>query len=252
MKKLEITIDTAGNMFNNSFIIKIDAANCTSLVDGSACLEHNVYDGWRYSNQRFESGKIYGLIGEYQQGCMYLSYLLGGRIDFGNLKIYCNDVEITRNDLKVNSWNLEPQKEHYKKAIVKKAIEKALKSSCLEENFSSIAEKFLLTPPRFDRRLFQLSGERWRASAALGYAERKKIFYAPYKTSEFYYNMCQSGLLKVLRELANSGAMVLLPVGSDDFMKHIADECIYIKQTYNIDSLKQLYLERFGNDNWIS
>ena len=98
--------------------------------------------------------------------------------------------------------------------------------------------------------MFQLSGERWRASAALGYASCKKIFYAPYRASRFYYDMSQSALLKALKELTASGAIVLLPVGSDNFVKHIADECIYIKQEFDVEELKERYQELFGTGEW--
>ena len=148
------------------------------------------------------------------------------------------------------SWNLEPHYEKYKKAVVKKSIEKAIRENQCEEDFQTIAKRFILTEPRYDRKLFQLSRERWRASAALGYASGKKIFYAPYRASKFYYNMCQSALLKALKELTASGAIVLLPVGSDDFMKHIADECIYIKQEYDVEELKERYQELFGTGEW--
>ena len=94
----------------------------------------------------------------------------------------------------------------------------------------------------FGRKFKGLSGERWRVSAALGYAEGRRILYALYKTSNFYYQMCQSGLLKALRELTDAGAIVLLPVGSDEFVKYIADKCLYIKPCiYNIDDLRQRY-----------
>lgn len=183
---------------------------------------------------------------------MYLSYLLGGKIDFGNLKIYGNGIELSRNDLTYHSWNLEPSKETYRKAKVKKSIEDALKENNSEESFKDIAEKFILTPQRFDRKFFQLSTERWRACAALGYAKGKQIFYAPYQTSSFYYQMCQSGLLKALKELTNSGAIVLLPVGSDHFIKYIADICIdlNVQYQYDINRLKKLY-QHYGNNNWI-
>ena len=138
----------------------------------------------------------------------------------------------------------------YRNAVVKKSIEKALlKSQCVED-FDAIAEKFILTEPRYDRKLFQLSGERWRASAALGYANRKKIYYAPYEFSKFYYDMCCSGLLKVLKELTADGAIVLLPAGSDEFLKHIADECIYTNHRYDIAQLKKLYAEKFDGEKW--
>ena len=233
------------------FEIRIDATACTSMVAGLASFPGKYEsDIWRYENLRFESGKIYGLVGEYGQGPMFLSYLLGGKVKFDDLKLYYNDTEINRHDLERISWNLEPHYEKYKKAVVKKSIEKAIRENQCAEDFETIAERFILTEPRYDRKLFQLSRERWRASAALGYASGKKIFYAPYRASKFYYNMCQSALLKALKELTASGAIVLLPVGSDDFMKHIADECIYIKQEYDVEELKERYQELFGTGEW--
>lgn len=237
----------------NSFFINIDSSRCTSLIEGGAVVgKENFCDSWRYDSLQFESGNIYALVGEHGQGCMYLSYLLGGKIDFGNLKIYINGNEIRKPDLELISWNLEPNEERYGNKIVKKSIEKALDRNKSKESFSDMQDKFLLTQPRFSRKLKYLSGERWRASAALGYAEGRRIFYAPYKTSNFYYQMCQSGLLKALRELTDAGAIVLLPVGSDEFVKYIADKCLYIKPcSYNIDDLRQRYKELFNRDDWI-
>ena len=36
---------------------------------------------------------------------MYLSYLLGGRVDFGDLQIYFNEKKVTREDLFRMGWN---------------------------------------------------------------------------------------------------------------------------------------------------
>lgn len=210
------------------FNIEIDSSRCTSLVEGCQRLDKSTYDYFRYSDFSLNSGKIYGIISEYGQGCMYLSYLLGGRLEFDNLQISLNDEKVVKEDLAAISWNLEPSKEKYKNSRVKKSIDKALREGSREESFDEIAEKFILTKPRYDRKLRQLSGERWRASAALGYAKEKKIFYAPYQTSEFYYQMSHSGLLQTLRNLTEDGAMVLLPAGSDRFLKHIVDECLYL------------------------
>lgn len=125
---------------------------------------------------------------------------------------------------------------------MKKSIDKALCEGCRGESFDKIAEKFLLTKPRYDRKLIQLSGERWKASAALGYAKEKKIFYTPYETSEFYYNMLQKGLLEVLKNLTEDGTIILLSAGSDIVLKHIADECIYLDSEYDFEDMKKLYL----------
>lgn len=233
------------------FNIKIDSSKCTSLVEGLHKFDKSTYDIFKYSDFSFNSGKIYGIISEYGQGCMYLSYLLGGRVEFNNLQISINDKKVVKEDLASISWNLEPSKEKYKNEIVKKSIDKALRESSREESFDQIAEKFLLTKSRYSRRLMQLSGERWRASAALGYAKEKNIFYTPYKTSDFYYQMLQNGLLKALRNLTDDGAIVLLTAGSDVVIKHIVDECIYLDREYDFDNLKKVYLEEFGENNWI-
>ena len=170
-------------------------------------------------------------------------------MEFNDLKIYMNESKIRKQDLELISWNLEPSEEKYGSMVSGKSIEKALAKNNSNESFSDIQDKFLLTQSRLSSKLKYLSGERWRASAALGYAERRRIFYAPYKTSKFYYDMCQSGLLKALRELTDVGAIVLLPVGSDEFVKYIADKCIYIKPcSYNIDDLKQRYKALFNID----
>ena len=238
-------------MFSKPFELRIDSSKCICDLDGGAFLDGKTYDTWRFRDLRIESGKIYGLISEYEQGSMYLSYLLGGRIKFGNLRIFCNDVEVSRNELEKISWNLEPSNEIYKNAVVKKSIERAIRKNGYAEAFDTIAERFLLTEPRYGCKLRQLSGERWRASAALGYVSRKKIFFAPYNSSRFYYRMCGSVLLKALRELTADGAVVLLPVGSDEFMKYIADECIYMDPEYDVLRLKNSYDELFGKQEWV-
>lgn len=237
---------------DNSFNIRIDVIQ-RNMAGGVTYLGKDYgYDCLHYCNLRLESGRIYGLISEYGQGCMYLSYLLGGKVDTKELSISVNEKETSRRELEKLSWNLEPSREHYRNAVVIKAIQKAIKKNRLKDSFSDIQNRFFLTQPRQDRKLFQLSGERWRASAALGYVEGKQIFYAPYKTSEFYYQMCQSGLLKALRELTDNGAVVLLPCGSDDFLKHIVDECIYLDRERDcyIEELQNRYQEIFGHGEW--
>ena len=240
-------------MADNPFSIRVDVIHKNMAAGVTYLGKDYGYDCLHYRNLQLKSGKIYGLISEYGQGCMYLSYLLGGRVDTKELSISVNKKKASRRELEKHSWNLEPSREWYRNAVVIKAIQKAIKKNGLKDSFSDIQQKFCLTPPRQDRKLFQLSGERWRASAALGYVEGKRIFYAPYKTSEFYYQMCQSGLLKALRELTDSGAVVLLPCGSDDFLKHIVDECIYLDRERDcyMGELQTRYQEIFGHKEWI-
>ena len=95
-------------MNQKDFRLRIDSTNCTSMIAGTAFLGKDKFeDTWWYRSLEFESGKIYALISEYGQGCRYLSYLLGGRVDFEDLKVYLNENEVLPKDLSLISWNLE-------------------------------------------------------------------------------------------------------------------------------------------------
>ena len=87
----------------------------------------------------------------------------------------------------------------------------------------------------------ELSGERWRAAAALGYAQHKQIFFAPYRPSIFYAQMCRQGLVQALRQLTDSGAVVVLPTGSDTFLRQIADEVVYLDPSFENDAEQEAY-----------
>ena len=210
-------------------IIRTDASKCIHILQGCSRFNNGMSDNWYYSDIVFKTGRSYALVSEYQQGCMYLSYLLGGQIEIKDgLEIYLDDNRITQETLRDISWNLEPSYESYKNLIVRKSVEKALKSGYVEESFEQLAEGFCLTPERYDRKLRQLSGERWSASAAVGYASGKKVFYAPYNSSDFY---CANARLKqTIDYLTSHDCMVLLPVGSDMYLKDLVDQCIYIEQ----------------------
>ena len=87
-------------MNQKDFRLRIDSTNCTSMIAGTAFLGKDKFeDTWWYRSLEFESGKIYALISEYGQGCRYLSYLLGGRVDFEDLKVYLNENEVLPKDL---------------------------------------------------------------------------------------------------------------------------------------------------------
>ena len=59
-------------------------------------------DNWYYSDIVFKTGRSYALVSEYQQGCMYLSYLLGGQIEIKDgLEIYLDDMERSHPDATV-------------------------------------------------------------------------------------------------------------------------------------------------------
>ncbi len=215
-------------------IIRIDAGKCKSIVQGYAQFEDGMSDYFYYNDYNFGSGKAYGLVSEYQEGCMYLSYLLGGRINsIDDLEIFLDNKKILAHDLYEMSWNLEPSNEKYKNKIVKKSIEEALNHKYVKESFEEISKAFYLTEARFDRKLKNLSGERWRASAALGYSLGKRIFFAPYKPSNYFQYLSETVFTNVISFLKDKDCLVVLPVGSDRVIKGLTDEIIYILQKPN-------------------
>ena len=71
--KFVIRSNTVGNSF--LAVYAEDASKCTSLMEGGAFLDgKKEYDFWRFRDIKLESGKIYGLVGEYGQRPMYMSY----------------------------------------------------------------------------------------------------------------------------------------------------------------------------------
>ncbi|MBO7632652.1 MAG: hypothetical protein J6S78_10035 [Lachnospiraceae bacterium] len=207
-------------------VIRIDIGNSDVLSGVATFKKMGMLDYWFYENLEFETGKSYGLISEYMQGCMYVSYLLGGRIEpEKGASIYIDGKKTDASGLEAISWNIEPYYEKYKDFVVRKSVEKALEKRMVPETFEQIAETFTLTEARYDRKLSQLSGERWRASTAIGYASGKKIFFGPYQCSEFYARMHR--LPEITRFLTERGCMVVLPAGSDMYLKKFVDQCVY-------------------------
>ncbi len=179
---------------------------------------------------QFESGKSYGIISEYGQGCELLSYLLGGALSeksYAEQNILLNGKAITAAELSYLAWEIEPHKTQYEKWAVKKSIDKALKNEFVADDFDTIAKHFGLTEARYDRKLRQLSGERWFASMAIGYALGKRIFFAPYQTSSFY-KQCSVRFRSAVAKLKAENCIVLLPCGTDRVLSTLVDECIVV------------------------
>lgn len=212
--------------FQGTFTLHVDTSACSTLADSDPLL----HDTWYFRDLVLQSGHVYGLVSEYGQGCEGVSYLLGGKTEYPDVNIRCGDMLLNRQALSEAAWMLEPQKAAYGRQRVRRAVEGALSGSA---DFAEIAELFHLTAERSDRRFIHLSGERWRAAAALGYAMHRKIFFAPYCTSMFYRQICSSGFSGVLDVLRHAGAVILLPAGSDAFLRQIADQVLYLDPQEN-------------------
>lgn len=135
----------------DGFSIKVEITQRNMAAGGAYLGKDYGCDCLYYRNLRLESGRIYGLISEYGQGCMYLSWLLGGKAATDELLISLNDQKMSRRDLQKISWNLEPSRERYRNAVVIKAIQNAIWKNGLSDSFSDIQNRFFLSSPRQDR-----------------------------------------------------------------------------------------------------
>lgn len=211
------------------FTIEIHpGGNLLSISDTITGYRGKQTDTFLKQDIMLESGKAYGLVSEYGLGCEFVSFLIGGKLSrdsYLEQPVLWNGTQIAQAQLAHLAWEIEPCKTRYEKWTVKKSIEDALKQGLVDDTFASIASSFGLTEARYDRSLHQLSGERWFASMAIGYALGRRIFFAPYQTSLFY-QQCAHRFRLTLAKLKQENCLVLLPCGSDRVLRQFTDQCI--------------------------
>ena len=184
-------------------------------------------------NYSFKKGKIYGIIGEQGEGGELISSLLSGRIPIKDEEIYCDDIELNNYKLKCMGWYVG--KREYlgtivkKQITVKKALKLAMKKYKRYKNLKDIVEEFHLTLDRLDYKISNYSGERLRASLAIGYASNRIIYCFPWmNTAEFHDIILSSGVFRFFTKLKEEGCIIILPTSRRENVIGFADEIIDI------------------------
>lgn len=181
----------------------------------------------------FKRGMIYGIIGEQGEGGELISSLLSGRIPIVNEEIYCDGKLVDNVVLKQLGWYVG--KSEYCRGIVKKqiSVKKALlyaiKKYKRYQNLNEVIEEFHLSPDKLHYKISNYSGEKWRASLAIGYASRKEIFcFSWMNTACFNSILLSSGVFRFFKKLKEDGAIILLPTSRRENVIGLADEIIEI------------------------
>lgn len=181
----------------------------------------------------FERGKIYGLIGEHGSGGEIISSLLSGRTDLNGNTVYFDDVKVS--DVSIQNCGWYVGKAEYAKGLikrelsVKKAIGKAIKNSHRYEVVNEVVEDFHLTPDRLDYKLSDYSGERLRASLAIGYASNKVIYCFPWMNTAYFHDIIlSSGVFRFFKRLKKEGCIIILPTSRIKNVAGLVDEVIEI------------------------
>lgn len=170
----------------------------------------------------FEKGKLFGVVGEFGEGGAALSCGLTGGTSFYEGEIYIDGIEKTYKDLVDISWYVGNDMYSLKKVgicferpkinkrTIKEQIEQGVKSRLTVSDCTTIQEMFQISNERIERNIAFLSGERLKASAAIGYAFGKQIFCFPWMNSNDFEHLKEQ-LSKVVDVLLNAGCTVIMP-----------------------------------------
>lgn len=200
-------------------------------VIGTCNLFHygKVVDCINHFNYEFTGGKVYGIIGEFGFGGAALTNCLTGIIPMHEGKIYYNGNNVSQMQISKKCCYVgdDVVKARYLKRhmTIKEQIEYGLrniKSSSL--NVNEIQNLFLISDERFTRRLKYVSGERWKASAAIGYANGRSIYCYPWLNTKDIEHLKEqiSGTIEILK---NAGAIIIVPTTKEENIYKISSDC---------------------------
>lgn len=183
----------------------------------------------------FECGKIYGIIGECGSGGWGLSYILSGKESLKDQEVFIDGKRVSQEDLKEISWyvgeGLNNSCRFSREKTIHQQLQYVIRNRSMSIDEKDIIEKFYLSPERLNCRFSQLSWERWRASAAIGYAYGRKIFCFPWLSSRFVNLLILNGRMNIYTDILKSeNAIIIIPTENQESLEHIADEFIIIDE----------------------
>lgn len=184
------------------------------------CLKRGNYD--------FTSSKVYALVDNPARNGYALSCLLAGLANLGKNQVKVDGNLLDLSELKkISCFIGKGRQGFFKNSItVKQQIIKALNESKNMLSFDAIMDKFNLTPERVDRRLAYTGNEHWRASIAIAYAGRKRIYCSPFIDEQIWDDYLRLQLEKWIRMLRDEDCVVFLPVNGISKFYDLVDEIV--------------------------
>lgn len=167
----------------------------------------------------FQVGNLYGVVGEFGNGGAALSCGLTGNTDFYEGRIYIDDKEETISNIIKNSWyvgyDLYGSHNPFRRKTIKEQIEAGVRATHCELSAKTIQDIFYVSEERVGRNIKKISGERWKASIAIGYAYGKKIFCYPWMNSRDVEHLKEQ-MAKNIKILIDNKCVVVLPTTKEE------------------------------------
>ena len=150
-------------------------------------------------------------------------------------EIFIDETKSTITDLINISWYIGdglPEKVkkglfHSKNSInrnsIKEQIEYGVRFRRQDSDYASIKELFEVSSERINRNIEFVGGERWKASAAIGYANGRNIFCYPWMNTKDIENIREQ-LTKTIKCLVDEGCIVIFPTTKEENIKKIYSE----------------------------
>ena len=183
-------------------------------------------------NYKFKSG-IYVIEGECTTGGWALSTILTGREKLMNGQILIDNEIVSYKELQKCSCYVGEDSGLKKwfgimPMSVAEQIEYGIKKGFISDSVEEIKNKFKLSDGRFDRQMKYFSGERWRASMAIGYALGKRIYCFPWISGKFIMKL-ENCFKTCFQPLLESGATIIIPTTNHYVLKNIVDNYEVVK-----------------------
>ncbi|WP_084783439.1 ATP-binding cassette domain-containing protein [Paenibacillus sp. FJAT-26967] len=211
-------------------IESVQVNNLTVLCDPKLFNYGQMRDHCEQFTYEFNSGKIYGVIGECGSGGWALSYCLSGKVKAQHGEIVINQSRVDQNQI-INYGSYVGEgtssRMFFKERTVRQQIKQGLERRNSKYTFQEIVDLFELSSSRLNRSLRYISNERWNASIAIGLANGKSIFCFPWLSTGWIQSI-QGRINTCARILKDRGAIIIIPTSKKDTLNDIADYSVEI------------------------
>ncbi|MCM1117927.1 MAG: ATP-binding cassette domain-containing protein [bacterium] len=186
-----------------------------------------VRDSLSHHNFEFRAGNLYGIIGEFGEGGAALSCALTGNTNYCEGKIFIDGKEETIDHIIKSSWyvgyDIYGARSPFRRKTVKEQIRNGILATHCQKDADAIQEMFRVSEERVGRTIGRVSGERWKASIAIGFAYGKKIFCYPWMNSQDVEHLKEQ-IKHSVQILIQNGCIVILPTTREENMRKVFSE----------------------------